>query len=165
MGVYAQSTPPVASNIVESWLHALVESSKIGKGSEKEKSFGHCRDNAISAIGKIIKTHGESFNCSPFIGYWFGLLPLKFDKPEAIIQHEFLVDIMLNKPELILGTAPEGQLTQLIKVLSTYGSILNNQKLFNDAIKKKMKTHLFGLQSSPLFASNQDNIWSQLGNK
>ena len=72
---------------------------------------------------------------------------------------------MLNKPKLILGTAPEGQLAQLIKVLSTYGSILNNQKLFNDAIKQKIKTHLFSLQSSALFTSNQDQIWSQLGNK
>lgn len=72
---------------------------------------------------------------------------------------------MLNKPELILGTAPEAQLGQLIKVLSTYGSILNNQKLFNDSIKQKIKTHLFSLQSSPLFSSNQDQIWSQLGNK
>lgn len=33
-------------------------------------------------------------------------MPLRFDKPEAFIQHEFLVDIMLNKPELILGTNP-----------------------------------------------------------
>lgn len=165
LGVYAQSTPPVAANIIESWLQALVESSKIPKGNEKEKSYGHCRDNAISSIGKIIKTHGETFNCAVYIPYWFGLLPLRYDKPEAIMQHEFLIDIMINKPELILGNAPESQLPNLVKVLSTLGSILNNQKLFNDSIKQKVKSFLFSLQSNPLFTGNQDNIWSQLGNK
>lgn len=66
---------------------------------------------------------------------------------------------MLNKPELILGTAPEYQLQNLIKVLHVYGTILNNHKLFNETIKNKMKTHIYSLQSLPLFSANNEHIW------
>ena len=96
------------------------------------------------------------------MAYWFTFLPLRFDKAEAIAQHEFLVDIMLNKPELILGTTPESQITNLAKVLSIYGSILNNHKIYNDSVKLKMKNHVFSLQSSPIFAGNQEQIWKSL---
>lgn len=63
--------------------------------------------------------------------YWFSFLPLKFDKPEALIQHELLIDIMINKPELILTSTLEQQLKNLIKVYHVYGNILNNHKLHN----------------------------------
>jgi hypothetical protein len=99
------------------------------------------------------------------VTYWFSFLPLRFDKPEALIQHEFLVDIMINKPELILGSGPETQLVNLTKVLSIYGTILNNHKLYNDNIKLKMKAHLVSLQSLPLFTANNDQIWNHLGEK
>lgn len=81
LGIYAQSTPTNAPNVIETWLNALLESSKIKKGTEKENTYGHCRDNAIASMGKIIKAHGENFNCQPYITYWFSFLPLKFDKP------------------------------------------------------------------------------------
>jgi hypothetical protein len=58
LGVYAQNTPISAPNVIESWLNTLVHSSKIKKGSEKESNYGHCKDNAIASIGKIIKVHG-----------------------------------------------------------------------------------------------------------
>lgn len=72
---------------------------------------------------------------------------------------------MLNKPELILGTTPEAQLPNLIKLLSVYGTILHNHKIYDDNIKSKMKNYLFSLQSLPLFTANNDNIWKELGHK
>ena len=87
LGIYCQNTPTNVPTLIEGWLNTLVESSKIAKGTEKQKTYGHCRDNAIASIGKIIKTHGESFNCAPYIAYWFTFLPLRFDKAEAIAQH------------------------------------------------------------------------------
>lgn len=32
-----------------------MEALNIPQGSEKPKVYGHCRDNIVSAIGKIIK--------------------------------------------------------------------------------------------------------------
>jgi hypothetical protein len=53
----------------------------------------------------------------------------------------------------------------LTKVLSIYGTLLNNHKLYNDNIKLKMKSHVISLQSFPLFTSNQQQIWASLGEK
>lgn len=72
---------------------------------------------------------------------------------------------MLNKPELLLGSAPESQLPILAKVLSVYGHILNNHKIYNDEIKNKIKLHLNNLKAFPLFVNNQDQIWKELGQK
>jgi hypothetical protein len=69
---------------------------------------------------------------------------------------------MLNKPELILGNVPEAQLANLIKVLSVFGVILNNHKIYDKNIEAKIKTYLFSLQSLPLFTNNNQHIWEQL---
>ena len=82
-------------------------------------------------------------------------MPLRFDKPEALIQHELLVDIMLHKPECILGNSEETQLPGIIKVLKIYGTILTNAKLYNDSIKGKMKQHVMSLPTVPLFAQKE----------
>lgn len=65
----------------------MVLAIKIPKGSEKEKSYGHCKDNAVAAMGKFIKHHSENFDIVDYIATWFSCLPLKHDKPEAILQH------------------------------------------------------------------------------
>lgn len=142
-------------------------SAAIPKGAEKEKSFGHCRDNAISSIGKIIKHHAEAIgslqNC---IDFWVNYLPLKFDKPEAIIQHEFFIDILLNKPELILGNGDVNQkLANLVRTLSILGTILNNHKIYNDDVKNKIKNYVLSLRQNGLFVDNYDKIWQNLGVK
>jgi hypothetical protein len=69
---------------------------------------------------------------------------------------------MLNKPELILGNVPEAQLSNLIKLLSVFGTILNNHKIYDKNIQEKIKTYLFTLQSLPLFTINTQHIWEQL---
>jgi hypothetical protein len=66
---------------------------------------------------------------------------------------------MLKKPELILGNIPEAQLGNLIKVLTVFGTILNNHKIYDKNIESKIKNYLFSLQSLPLFANNSQNIW------
>ena len=63
------------------FLDLLHKSSNIPKGTEKEKVFGNCRDNTISAIGKILKSHGSLFDSRKYLGFWLNNLPLKYDKP------------------------------------------------------------------------------------
>jgi hypothetical protein len=67
---------------------------KIPKGNEKEKSYGHCRDNGVAAIGKIIKVHAVKFNVQPIITFWLNFLPLRNDKDEGIVQHQLLVNFI-----------------------------------------------------------------------
>lgn len=84
-------------------------------------------------------------NTVEYLKYWISCLPLRFDKPEAIGQHGFLIDIMLSKPEYILGSSEHEQVVGLHKVLSIYGQVLNNQKIYNEDVKIKMKSHILSL--------------------
>lgn len=54
---------------------------------------------------------------------WLKNLPLRHDKPEAHKQHELLVDIVLNKPEIIFG-ANGVNIPHIIKL---YGEIIDTK--------------------------------------
>lgn len=69
-------------------------------------------------------------------------MPLRHDKPEAITQHELLCDIMLNRDALILGDNNESRLQNVVRVLSVFGDLLSNAKIYNDSIKNKIKEYL-----------------------
>ena len=78
-------------------IEAIVKSLQIPKlENDTDKTFGHCRDNSVAALGKIIKSQPESLGSElgGALNQWISLLPLKFDKPEARIQHSFLAEIM-----------------------------------------------------------------------
>jgi len=56
IGVFSCNTPSNEFKpYAEALLKALVDCHNIPKGDEKEKVYGHAKDNAISSIGKIIK--------------------------------------------------------------------------------------------------------------
>lgn len=59
LGIFAERTPShiLDGETLRLWLNSLLEAVKIPKGVEKEKTYGHCRDNGIASIGKIIKAH------------------------------------------------------------------------------------------------------------
>jgi hypothetical protein len=78
-------------------LQAIVNSLQIPKNeNDSDKQYGHCRDNSIAALGKIIKSQSESLggDLQGALQTWLNLLPLRFDKPEAIIQHSFLAEVV-----------------------------------------------------------------------
>lgn len=120
LGIFASMTPSsvLTAENVDVWLQALYESVKVAKGSEKEKTYGHCRDNGVAAIGKIIKAHLSIFDVRPALSFWIHFLPIRHDKEEGMGQNELLADIMLTQPQLIVG---EDRVTGLVKVLTIYG--------------------------------------------
>ena len=84
----------------------------------------HSKENAIAAFGKIIKSHGSSFDPKACLAIWLGFLPLKNDKLQAHIQHDFLADIVNNTLSLLVeGETPQAA-TSLLKILQIFGDIL-----------------------------------------
>lgn len=168
IGIYAQNTPaPVFKPLVEPTLKTLLEAASIPKGSEKAKLYGSCKDNAVASVGKIVKAHGGSFDPKPVLRVWLSMLPLRSDKPEACGQHELLLDIMLNSPDLLVGNAAES-VSILTKVLSVYGDIIDTKVVefitqsCNAGIKDKIRAHLNSLKSNELFTSNYNGLWESL---
>lgn len=97
LGIFAERTPSniLNADTIQLWLNALLEAVKIPKGNEKEKTYGHCRDNGIAAIGKIIKAHFAIFDPVPYLAIWHKFLPLRHDKDEGMVQNELLVTLCL----------------------------------------------------------------------
>jgi hypothetical protein len=46
---------------------------------------------------------------------------------------------MLQKDGLILGDSNESRLQNVVRVLSVYGDLLSNAKIYNDSVKQKIK--------------------------
>jgi hypothetical protein len=51
----------------------------------KEKKFNFARDNAISALGKIIRYQTSTIDIQSMIPNWLNYLPIKHDVEEAQI--------------------------------------------------------------------------------
>ena len=78
-------------------LHTLRQSLEVPRGPEDDDIFKATRDNTASSIGKIIQAtfqlHSQA-DLQVMLNEWLQLLPLKVDKTEAIIQHEFLMNLL-----------------------------------------------------------------------
>jgi hypothetical protein len=79
-----------------------------------------------------------------------------------MVQNELLIDIMREQPDLILGA---NKVEGLQKVLSIYGDITGNKKLYNDTISIKLKEHVNLLKGDPFFNENLNGIWQALTEK
>lgn len=84
----------------------------------KQTQFQHARDNAIAALGKIVKYQESQIDSELIIPTWISLLPLHHDMEEAKIQNEFFAEMLIKKPMLIMGQNNEG-LEQLVNILGT----------------------------------------------
>ena len=72
---------------------------------------------------------------------------------------------MLNKDSLVLGENHESRLQNIVRVLSVYGDLLSNAKIYNDSIKSKIKEYLLRINNDELFKVNIANIWAALNDK
>ena len=72
---------------------------------------------------------------------------------------------MLNKDSLVLGENPEIRLQNILRVLSVFGDLLSNAKIYNDSIKIKIKEYLLRINNDELFKVNIANIWASLNDK
>lgn len=69
----------------------------------KVKQFMHAKDNAVSALGKIIKFQSTIVDINTLIPNWLGLLPIKNDVDEAKTQNELLATMIEQSPQLVFG--------------------------------------------------------------
>lgn len=159
IGILAEKSKEVFAKVGPQCIETLYESLKLPGDNEKAKVYGHCKDNTVSAIGKIIKSHYETLAKGPeVIQLWLSNLPLKFDKPEAKLQHDLLADIMLNNPNLLIGT----NLANLKHIFKIFADIVDNQKICTAETKNKIKTCLGGLKNNPMVQSQWGEIAADL---
>lgn len=96
-------------------LNALWSSLEVG--SKRIKTKGLARDNSISAISKILKFQHSCIDIQAVIDKWIYLLPLKWDKSEALFTHELLADLLENNPQALIN-ADKNRLLHVLKVIA-----------------------------------------------
>jgi len=77
--------------------------SNVKGKKQKEKKYHFARDNAISALGKVIMYQSSVIDYQALLPGWIDLLPLKHDVEEAMVQNEILARLLLEQPKLVLG--------------------------------------------------------------
>jgi hypothetical protein len=75
----------------------------IKEKKTKYKQFMHAKDNAVSALGKIIRYQSATINPAQLVPNWLNLLPIKHDVEESKIQNEILTTLLLENGALVLG--------------------------------------------------------------
>lgn len=69
-------------------------------------------------MGRIIKYQEQHIDAAQIIPTWLSLLPLHHDLEEAKIQNEFLAEMLMKRPQVIMGANYEG-LEQFVVILGT----------------------------------------------
>lgn len=93
---------------LEEAIILLKQAVEIEQGDQDKEEYLHCRDNAISSIGKIIRQYREDLNYidtdwDELILYWIQHMPIKMDLEESKVMNQLLADLCVTKIEVILG--------------------------------------------------------------
>ena len=67
---------------------------QVKEKKSKVKQFMHAKDNAVSALGKIIKFQSATVDAGSLIPNWLSLLPIKNDIDEAKHMNELLTTFL-----------------------------------------------------------------------
>lgn len=134
LGVLAEKSKEKFTLVSEACLKALYASIQLKKDTTRKDDYFYARDNAVSALGKIIKCQSHNINLKETIQFWLSQLPLKHDKLEAKLQHELLVDIILESDaNLIFGEKGEN----LARVLQIFAEVVET-KLASERFREKV---------------------------
>lgn len=148
IGLMAQNCGPlfasVSANSLQQ-LRAAIEIEKPAKdaaGKNKEKQWRHARDNAISALGKVIRYQSGTIDTNQVVPSWVQLMPIVTDVEEAKIQGDIFADLLASGAELVLGASRE----RLDHTVYIIGELLNN-KLSTPETREKLVNLVKGMSS------------------
>lgn len=69
----------------------------------KQTQHYHAKDNAVAALGKVLKFQSNCADTNLLVSFWLSNLPLTHDMEEAKVQNEFLAESLLKAPAALLG--------------------------------------------------------------
>lgn len=97
---------------------------EVNEKKQKMFKFTHARDNAIAALGRVIRYQNTCVDAVTLIAHWVNYMPLQKDYTEAQFCNEFLAEEVMKNPALILGPANE----RLEKFVMILGEICDDEQ-------------------------------------
>ena len=105
IGLFAMNTKQNYNAFANDFLNVITRALKfpdeISKSEKDDMKFA--KDNAISALGKIIKYHGKEIELEKWISVWIEGMPIEKDSEEGKEMNKFLMEILANSPQLVMG--------------------------------------------------------------
>ena len=95
-------------------------SASVKEKKQKVKQFMHAKDNAVAALGKIIRYQAATVDVALLVPNWLNLLPIRHDVEEAKMQNEILACLVQENPTLVFGA----QYQRFEQVLLIFSDIL-----------------------------------------
>ena len=149
LGVFSQSTTKnfmkyykdILSNIISA-INMPIDAN-LPKNEKKEKRFA--KDNAVSALGKILKYHESELgtDADNILDLWINNMPITQDEDEGKINNQFLLDILMKDQKRVLGNGNKN-LQQIIIILSkAYDS-----EMSDDSMDNSIKAFANGVKSN-----------------
>ncbi|CAI2371015.1 unnamed protein product [Moneuplotes crassus] len=113
-------------------IQTLKEAIEIDCGSQDSTEYGYAKDNAISALVKVMKHHHQSIDVESTFEFLLQHIPLKYDLVEAKFVNDFLADVALSNPSLIIGKDNQN-IKQFVVLL---GQICREDQMEHETMKK-----------------------------
>lgn len=143
---------------LEDAVKLLRRAVEIKQGDQEREEFLHCRDNAISSIGKIIKEYGAGDEFNDLICYWIEHMPIQMDLEEGKHMNQLLADLLTKKHEVLFGENYE----RLPKILNILGEQLHDLYMHKETISQFGKI-IVDMKTVPEMKEIFDNVFSNLG--
>ena len=135
IGILAQNTTENFSAFSDDAINSLAFALQIQIESRNEDEWGAAKDNATTALGKIIKYQYNSVNMENCFYLWLRNLPIIYDTTESVEQHGILCDFILNKPEFCYG----GNLVNMEYIVRILAKIYATEKFSDEELDVKIK--------------------------
>ena len=135
-------------------LTTLATATEVKEDKKHKEEWLAAKDNAIASVGKILKYQPTAVNFTDLWPKWLRSLPIKEDQQEAKIVHEYVVDMLLNSPEVAVGA--NGSL--LGEIIRIFIAVYDN-KLVSKAAKAKITEALKKLSEYPAVLAILEDIY------
>eukprot|EP00340_Litonotus_pictus_P012553 CAMPEP_0170535624 /NCGR_PEP_ID=MMETSP0209-20121228/101705_1 /TAXON_ID=665100 ORGANISM="Litonotus pictus, Strain P1" /NCGR_SAMPLE_ID=MMETSP0209 /ASSEMBLY_ACC=CAM_ASM_000301 /LENGTH=1014 /DNA_ID=CAMNT_0010836917 /DNA_START=614 /DNA_END=3658 /DNA_ORIENTATION=- len=156
IGEFAVNTVKNYSNYAGVMIEGIEKALRYSQDGQLPDSWDTARDNAVSALGKIIKYQNASINVPELMKKWVENLPLTKDEIEAQKQHKIFVELLKNSCDLVIGSEKEN-LAKVIRIICRVA----DTNLVDDATNKEIKELITGMKSNQQFASYIETSFSE----
>ena len=145
LGTLALRTKEEFAPLFENSLNTLKAALEIQLSEDDHKAtFKATQDNCKASIGKIIQAvtdlmlkEGKEAQLKELLTYWVGFFPLKNDPEEATGQHKMLIQLLKNKPDLLITGEQDKE--KLKVILQTFAWLCNNDDFVTKEDQQAMK--------------------------
>ena len=130
-------------------LNILYKGLEVSFDGQLEDEYQVTLDNAVTAIGKLIKYRGKEYsNLKEIINKWLQKLPITEDISQSAGQHNLLCDIIIQSPDMIFDNNNEN-VPKIIRILCK----IVNSKYSNEEVDKKINKIVEGIKQNNALVS------------